>query len=102
MVLLGVLPLEADGRAPVPARGLPGGEPRACVRTVRALLEKRDQLLMADVARGGEDDVLCSIGTRVVAGEHPPRDRRDDLGATDHRASEGMRPEDRLSRDVVD
>ena len=57
---------------------------------------------MADVARGGEDDVLGSIRACVVAGEHPPRDRRDDLGASDHRASERMRPEDRLRRDVVD
>ena len=42
------------------------------------------------------------IGAAVVAGERATRDRRDDLGAPDHRAPERMRPEDRLGGDVVD
>ena len=82
--------------------GLRAASPGPADGPSSALGQQRDELLVADVARCSQDDVLTLIGAAVVAGERAARDGRDDLGASDHRTAERMRAEDRLGRDVVD
>ena len=47
---------------------------------------------MAHVSSRGEDDVRTLVGAPVVSREGAPRDRRDDVGPSDHGATERMRP----------
>ena len=102
MVLLGVLPLEADPRRPVHTRGLAGGKAPTVRASISPWLEQRHELVMTDVARGSEDDLVPPIRTVVVAGKRPPRHARDHVRAADHRPAEGVRAEHGLRRDVVD
>ena len=102
MVLLGPLALEPDRRSRRPAGGLAGVCRRRRPAAVAPLLERRHDALVLDVARRGENDVRADVCALVVAEERAPRDRGDHLGAADHRATERMRAEDGLRREVVD
>ena len=68
---------------------------------VAALLERRHDPLVLDVARRGEDDIRADVGALVVAEQRAARDRGDHFGAPDHGATERVRAEDRLRCQVV-
>ncbi len=82
--------------------GRRAGKPGAARGSVAPRIEERDELVVADVARRREHDLVVLVGTPVVAGERPLRDARDHLGGADHGASERMRAEHGLGREVVD
>ena len=63
--------------------------------------ERRD-LLVLDVARGGDDDVLCRVAVVVVGRDPVARDARDHRRLAEHAPSERMVAVDGLAEDVVD
>src|SRR5262249_27236091 len=102
VVLLGVLPLEAESRPREPpdrlARelSLSGGD------AVVALSEERDEALVTDVPRRRGDDARPDVRSAMVGRERSARHRLDALRAPDHRPPERMPAEDRLGGEVVD
>ena len=103
MVLLGVLPLEAETRRRCLSERTAHARRPADGSVALALeaLEQREQPLVRDVARRGDDDVHAVVHRAVVRGDRAPADRRDDLRRPDHRASKSVLTEDRLGEEVV-
>ena len=65
------------------------------------LLEPRDELVVLEVARRGDDDVPGAVHRLVVARQRATADRRDHVRGADHRPTERMVAEDRLAHQVV-
>ena len=102
MVLLGLLLVEAQARAPRgPARAAASGRPPLRERPSSALLHQRDDPLVVDAARGGHDQVVRRVACVVVRGDVGHGNRRDHLGAADDRPPQRVLAEDRRGQHVM-
>ena len=103
MVLLGLLPLEAEPGAGQPcerpphARARPHRRPRVAL----AALEEGDEAVVIEVPGRGDDHVPGRVGRAVIAGERAATDVRDHVGGTDHRPPERVVGEHGLREEVV-
>src|SRR5579884_2526012 len=102
VVLLGVLALEAPAPRPGTGSRRNHRRERIGVQPARTLLGHRDQLVVVDGARGGDDDVRGHVAGAVKARDLLGRRLGDDRGAADDRPAQWIVPEHGLAEEIED